>query len=127
MLFVFKKIFGKKRKNNIIKNIKKLSEVSEKIEDLDEKVGMKYLMAKIFRDKLHDNEKACLKFTEILDKYPENVLTDAVMFELGDTYYQMKELDKATKYFNSVISSYPNSVSARKAVEKLEKISGKGE
>lgn len=110
-----------------MKNINRISEVSEKIEDLDEIVGTKYMVAKILRDKLHNFESACLKFSEILDKYPENVLTDVVMFELADTYYMMKEYDKAKNAFQNLLTSYPDSISAKKAVKKLEKISGKGE
>lgn len=124
LIYLFR---GKKQKVRVFKNIEKLSEVSEKIEDIDEIVGMKYIMAKLFRDKLNDYDKACQKLSEILDQYPENILTDAVMLELGETYFKMGNLELSKKYFSNVVSTYPETISARKALEKLEIITGKGE
>ncbi|MCK5684141.1 tetratricopeptide repeat protein [bacterium] len=127
LCYLFVIFRGKNSKFKINKKIEKLSEVSKKIEDIDEIVGMKYIMANVFRDKLNDYEKACQKLSEILDQYPENILTDAVMFELGETYHLMGNDEISKKYFNNVVSTYPETISARKALEKLELITGKEE
>jgi outer membrane assembly lipoprotein YfiO len=71
-----------------------------------------------------DQKKGGLKgaqsrYREIIDKYPNFCDTDQVLFKLANTYLIEEETDQAARYFQQIVSDYPNSDFVAKAKEQL--------
>jgi len=74
-----------------------------------------------------DQKKGGLKgsqsrFREIIDKYPNFNFMDEVLYKLAVTYLIEEETDQAARYFQQIVSDYPNSEYVKKATEQLELI-----
>jgi outer membrane protein assembly factor BamD len=74
-----------------------------------------------------DQKKSGLKgaqsrYREILDKYPNFKFMDEVLFKTAVTYQIEEEADQAAKYFQRLVSDYPNSDYVEKAKEQLQLI-----
>ncbi|HNU06592.1 MAG TPA: outer membrane protein assembly factor BamD, partial [Pyrinomonadaceae bacterium] len=74
-----------------------------------------------------DQKKGGLKgaqsrFREILDKYPNFSFMDEALFKLAVTYLVEEETDQAARYFQRVVSEYPNSEWVEKSKEQLNLI-----
>ena len=72
-----------------------------------------------------DQKKGGLKgsqsrYREILDKYPSFCFMDEALFKLANTYLVEEETDQAARYFQKIISDYPNSEYIAKSKEQLE-------
>ena len=72
-----------------------------------------------------DQKKGGLKgsqsrFREIIDKYPNFDFMDEVLYKLAVTYLVEEETDQAARYFQRIVSEYPNSEYVKKATEQLE-------
>lgn len=57
---------------------------------------------------------------EIINKYPNFKFMDEVLFKLAVTYQIEEETDQAARYFQQLVSDYPNSDYVAKAKEQLE-------
>jgi len=71
-----------------------------------------------------DQKKGGLKgaqsrFREIVDKYPDFCNTDEVLFKLANTYLVEEETDQAARYFQRIVSDFPNSEFVDKSKEQL--------
>lgn len=62
------------------------------------------------------------RYREILDKYPEFGYMDEVLYKLAVTYLVEEETDQAARYFQRIVSDYPNSEFVAKSKEQLELI-----
>jgi outer membrane assembly lipoprotein YfiO len=72
-----------------------------------------------------DQKKGGLKgsqsrFREIIEKYPDFSFMDEVLYKLAVTYLVEEETDQAARYFQQIVSDYPNSEYVAKAKEQLE-------
>jgi outer membrane protein assembly factor BamD len=65
------------------------------------------------------------RYKDILDKYPDFSFMDEVLFKLAVTYQLEEETDQAAKYFQEIVSNYPNSDYVKKAKEQLETMGAK--
>lgn len=59
------------------------------------------------------------RFREIIDKYPEFKFMDEVLYKLAVTYLIEEETDQAARYFQRIVSDYPNSEYVDKSKEQL--------
>ena len=71
-----------------------------------------------------DQKKGGLKgaqsrYREIIDKYPNFCDSDQVLFKLANTYLIEEETDQAARYFQQIVSDFPNGDYAAKAKEQL--------
>ncbi|MBK6751962.1 MAG: tetratricopeptide repeat protein [Acidobacteria bacterium] len=62
------------------------------------------------------------RYREIVDKYPNFKFMDEVLFKMAVTYQIEEETDQAARYFQQIVSDYPNSEYVSKAKEQLELI-----
>jgi outer membrane protein assembly factor BamD len=62
------------------------------------------------------------RLTEILTEYPNYSQMDRVYYILADSYFQARMIDQSIPYFQKLISDYPESDYAEKAVERMEEI-----
>lgn len=72
-----------------------------------------------------DQKKGGLKgsqsrYREIVDKYPNFKFMDEVLFKMAVTYQIEEETDQAARYFQKLVSDYPNSEYLEKSKEQLE-------
>ncbi len=65
------------------------------------------------------------RYLEILEKYPEFSFMDEALYKLGVTYIIEEETDQAARYFQTIVSDYPNSEYVDKAKEQLNQIGAK--
>ena len=71
-----------------------------------------------------DQKKGGLKgaqsrYREIIDKYPDFTFMDEVLYKLAVTYLLEEETDQAARYFQQIVSDYPNSEYVDKSKEQL--------
>jgi outer membrane protein assembly factor BamD len=62
------------------------------------------------------------RYREIIDKYPNFCFQDEVLFKLANTYLIEEETDQAARYFQRIVSDYPNSDYVAKSTEQLKLI-----
>jgi len=72
-----------------------------------------------------DQKKGGLKgaqsrFREIVDKYPEFCNSDEVLYKLANTYLVEEETDQAARYFQRIVSDFPNGDYVDKSKEQLK-------
>lgn len=60
------------------------------------------------------------RYREIIDKYPNFCFMDEALFKLANTYLVEEETDQAARYFQKIVSDYPNSDYVNKSKEQLE-------
>ncbi len=65
------------------------------------------------------------RLKDILSNYPTYSGLDHVFFVLGDSYYQMDQIDESVPYFTKLISDYPQSKFAKKAQDRMKEIEKK--
>ncbi|QYO66093.1 outer membrane protein assembly factor BamD [Leptolyngbya sp. 7M] len=59
------------------------------------------------------------RYLEILEKYPNFGNMDEALFKLANTYLVEEETDQAARYFQRIVSDYPNSEYLAKSKEQL--------
>ena len=64
-------------------------------------------------------DKAIAIYKKLEAGYNESVVSDQVIYHLGRIFYKKKNLADSRKYFNKLISSYPNSSFAEEAKKRL--------
>jgi outer membrane protein assembly factor BamD len=82
------------------------------------------LIANYYYTQSVDQKKGGLKgaqsrYREILDKYPDFGYMDEVLYKLAVTYIAEEETDQAARYFQRIVSDYPNSEYVEKSKEQL--------
>lgn len=65
------------------------------------------------------------RYREILDKYPSFSFMDEALYKLAVTYLLEEETDQAARYFQQIVSDYPNSDWVEKSKEQLGIIGAK--
>jgi tetratricopeptide (TPR) repeat protein len=103
-------------------------EAEMRLREVQDNLGLHNLLIANYYYKLSiDQKKGGLKgsqsrFREILDKYPNFGFMDEVLYKLAVTYVIEEETDQAARYFQRIVSDYPNSEYVDKAKEQLELI-----
>jgi outer membrane assembly lipoprotein YfiO len=99
----------------------RLREVQNNLADHDLNVGNQYY-EKYFRHAANNLKGAQSRYREITEKYPNYERMGEVLYRLGVTYVEEEEPDEATKYFQQLVRTHPNSGFAERAKEKLAAI-----
>lgn len=96
-----------------------------RLNEVQDNIGLhNLLIANYYYTLSVDQEKGGLKgaqsrFREILDKYPNFKFMDEVLFKTAVTYQIEEETDQAVRYFQRLVSDYPNSQYLERAKEQL--------
>lgn len=85
------------------------------------------LIANYYYNLSVDQKKGGLKgsqarYRDIVDKYPNFCFMDEVLYKLAVTYLVEEETDQAARYFQRIVSDFPNSDYMQKSREQLELI-----
>jgi outer membrane protein assembly factor BamD len=99
----------------------RLREVQNNLADHDLNVANQYY-EKYFRHAANNLKGAQSRLREVTEKYPNYERMAEVLYRLGVTYVEEEEPDEATKYFQQLVRTHPNSDFADKAKEKLAAI-----
>lgn len=105
-----------------------IDSAKERLEQVQDNLGLHNLfIANYYYTLSVDQKKGGLKgaqsrYREIVDKYPNFCFLDEVLFKLAVTYQLEEETDQAARYFQKIVSDYPNSEYVVKAKEQLELI-----
>jgi len=100
---------------------KRLREVQNNLADHDLNVANQYY-EKYFRHAANNLKGAQSRLKEVTEKYPEYERMAEVLYRLGVTYVEEEEPDEATKYFQQLVRTHPNSGFAERAKERLAAI-----
>jgi len=60
------------------------------------------------------------RLQEIIDTYPDFSRMDEVVFLMGEAHLKLKNIEKATDFYNKLLKDYPGSEFAKKARERLD-------
>ena len=98
--------------------------VEDRLRETQENLAMHGYQIGVFYQDRYVGKKGGLKgaqsrYKEVIDKYPNFSLRDAVLFRLAYTYQQEEEPDEAAKYYQDLLRNFPNSEYAEKAKEQL--------
>jgi outer membrane protein assembly factor BamD len=99
----------------------RLREVQNNLADHDLNVANQYYQ-KYFSHHANNLKGAQSRLREVTEKYPNYERMAEVLYRLGVTYVEEEEPDEATKYFQQLVRTHPNSGFAEKAKEKLAAI-----
>ncbi len=103
-------------------------EATRRLKEVQDNLGLHNLFVANYYYALSvDQKKGGLKgaqsrYREILDKYPNFKFMEEVLFKIAVTYQIEEETDQAARYFQRIVSDYPNSDYVAKAKEQLELI-----
>lgn len=104
------------------------AEAKTRLDEVQDNLGLhNLLIANFYYKQSVEYKKGGLKgsqsrYREIIDKYPEFKFLDEVLFKLANTYLIEEETDQAARYFQQIVSDFPNSEYVDKAKEQLELI-----
>ena len=99
--------------------------VDQRLSEVQDNLGLHNLIiANYYYKQSVDYKKGGLKgaqsrYREILDKYPNFSFMDEALYKLAITYMIEEETDQAARYFQQIVSDYPNSDYVEKAKEQL--------
>lgn len=102
------------------------SEADQRLKQVQDNLGLHNLyIANYYYGQSVDQKKGGLKgaqsrYREILDKYPNFSFMDEALYKLAVTYLVEEETDQAARYFQKIVSDYPNSEYVEKSKEQLE-------
>ena len=105
--------------------------VKSRLEEVQDNLGLHNLWVGNFYYKQSvDYQKGGLKgaqsrYLEIFEKYPNFNYMDEALYKAAVTYLIEEETDQAAKYFQQIVSDYPNSEYVEKAKEQLNLIGAK--
>jgi outer membrane protein assembly factor BamD len=103
-------------------------DAEERLSQVQDNLGLhNLLIANHYYTQSVDQKKGGLKgaqsrYREILDKYPSFTYMDEALYKLAVTYLVEEETDQAARYFQKIVSDYPNSEHVEKAKEQLQLI-----
>lgn len=101
------------------------NEAKIRLNEVQDNLGLhNLLIANFYYKQSVEYKKGGLKgsqsrFREIIDKYPEFKFMDEVLYKLAVTYLIEEETDQAARYFQQIVSDYPNSEYVDKSKEQL--------
>ncbi len=104
------------------------TEASLRLKEVQDNLGLhNLLIANYYYAQSVEQKKGGLKgaqsrYREIIDKYPDFDFTDEVLYKLAVTYLIEEETDQAARYFQRIVSDFPNSEYVKKSTEQLELI-----
>lgn len=99
-----------------------------RLKEVQDNLGMhNLLVANYYYSLSVDQKKGGLKgaqsrYREIIDKYPNFCFQDETLYKLAVTYQIEEETDQAAKYFQRIVSDFPNSDYVEKSKEQLQLI-----
>ncbi len=97
----------------------------ERLTEVQDNLGMHNLIVGNFyyKSSVRDNKGglkgAQSRYREILEKYPNFSFMDEVLYKLAVTYFLEEETDQAARYYQQIVSDYPNSEYVEKSKEQL--------
>lgn len=97
----------------------------EKIRDCEERLAEHTLQIGEHYYKVWAFKASISRLAEILTEYPSFSKMDKVYFLLGDSYFKWEKTEESIPYFTKLVSDYPESKYAQKALKKLEEIEKK--
>jgi outer membrane assembly lipoprotein YfiO len=104
------------------------ADTDTKLKQVQDNLGLHNLgVANYYYALAVDQKKGGLKgaqsrYREILDKYPNFCFMDETLYKIAVTYQVEEETDQAARYFQRIVSDFPNSDYVPKAKEQLELI-----
>lgn len=103
-------------------------EAEQRLRQVQDNLGLhNLLIANYYYGQSVDQKKGGLKgaqsrYREIIDKYPNFCFLDETLYKLAVTYQIEEETDQAAKYYQRIVSDFPNSDYVEKATEQLKLI-----
>jgi len=103
-------------------------DAEERLTQVQDNLGLhNLLIANYYYTQAVDLKKSGLKgaqsrYVEIMDKYPNFCFMDEALYKVAVTYQVEEETDQAARYFQRLISQYPNSDYVEKSKEQLQLI-----
>ncbi len=103
-------------------------EAVSRLKEVQDNLGLHNLIiANYYYKQSVDYKKGGLKgaqsrYNEILEKYPDFSFMDEALYKLAVTYLIEEETDQAARFFQKIVSDYPNSEWVKKSKEQLELI-----
>lgn len=94
----------------------------DKIKDCEERLAAHTLSIGELYYKRSAYKAATSRLIDILTAYPNYSEMDKVYFYLGDSYYKWAKVEESIPYFRKLVTDYPESKYAEKAVERLDEI-----
>jgi len=100
----------------------------ERLRQVQDNLGLhNLLIANYYYNLSVDQKKGGLKgaqsrYLEIVQKYPNFCFQDESLYKLAVTYLIEEETDQAARYFQRIVSDYPNSDYVAKSTEQLQTI-----
>jgi outer membrane assembly lipoprotein YfiO len=102
------------------------ADVDQRLTEVQDNLGLHNLNIANYYYTLSVNQKkgglkgAQSRYREIMDKYPQFSYMDEALYKIAVTYQIEEETDEAAKYFQRLISDFPNSEFLEKAKEQLQ-------
>jgi len=109
--------------NSILKD-----EAKKRLNEVQDNLGLHSLyIANYYYTQSIGQKKGGLKgaqsrYREILEKYPNFSFADEALYKLAVTYMAEEETDQAARYFQRIVSDFPNSDYVSKSKEQLQNI-----
>lgn len=100
-------------------------QAEERLRQVQDNLGLhNLLIANYYYTLSVDQKKGGLKgaqsrYREIIDKYPNFCFQDEALFKLAVTYQIEEETDQAAKYYQRIVTDYPNSDYLERSKEQL--------
>lgn len=94
----------------------------EKINDCEERLAENIFHIGKYYYKVKAYKASTRRLLEIITKYPNYSKMDKIYFYLGDSYYRWNKTGQSIPYFRKLVSDFPQSKYAKKAIAKLKKI-----
>lgn len=101
------------------------AEAEKRLKEVQDNLGLHGLyIANYYYTQSVDQKKGGLKgaqsrYREIVEKYPNFSFADEALYKLAVTYLVEEETDQAARYFQKIVSDYPNSEWVEKSKEQL--------
>ena len=105
-----------------------IPDAEERLRQVQDNLGLhNLLIANYYYSLAVDQKKGGLKgaqsrYREVMDKYPNFCFMDQTLYKIAVTYLVEEETDQAARYFQRIVSDYPNSEWVEKSKEQLELI-----
>jgi len=102
------------------------ADAKERLRQVQDNLGLHNLgIANYYYTLSVDQKKGGLKgaqsrYREIVDKYPNFCFQDEVLYKLAVTYQIEEETDESARYFQRIVSEFPNSHYVDKSTEQLK-------
>lgn len=100
-------------------------DAEKRLKEVQDNLGLHGLYIANYYYTLSVNQKkgglkgAQSRYREVIDKYPDFKFMDEALYKLAVTYLIEEETDQAARYFQKIVSDYPNSEYVEKSKEQL--------